>query len=110
MDKMYALLNEENNVINVIMLDDESSQETIDLIVETNNAVNIKPIDEYKWWTHYYMGGHYEGNVLWSLKPYASWIKNYEEKDWVPPIPYPNDEKEYYWDEETVSWKLSQYI
>lgn len=110
MDKMYALLNEENNVINVIMLDDESSQETIDLIVETNNAVNIKPIDEDKWWTHSYMGGHYEGEVLWSTKPFNSWAKNYEERDWAAPIPYPSDEKEYYWDEETISWKLFEDI
>jgi hypothetical protein len=46
-------------------------------------------------------------------KPFASWVVNQEVWDnplmrlvdlWSPPIPYPNDDEFYQWDEETVSW------
>ncbi len=37
-------------------------------------------------------------------KPYSSWILDQESCLWNSPIPYPNDGKNYYWDEETVNW------
>jgi len=105
MDKMHVLLDEENKVINVIMLDDLCSQEVINLIIQSNNATDIKPIDEDKWWTHSYMGGHYEAGVLWSQKPYPSWIKNYDKKDWAAPIQCPGNEEDYAWNEEALNWE-----
>jgi hypothetical protein len=38
-------------------------------------------------------------------KPYTSWILNDETCLWDSPTPYPTDNKDYYWDENTVSWK-----
>ena len=37
-------------------------------------------------------------------KPYQSWLLNEETCLWNPPIPHPNDNKHYEWDESTVSW------
>lgn len=37
-------------------------------------------------------------------KPYQSWILDEETCLWNPPITYPNDEKNYRWDEDTTSW------
>jgi hypothetical protein len=37
-------------------------------------------------------------------KPYASWVLNTERCVWQPPIPYPDDGKQYIWNEETLSW------
>jgi hypothetical protein len=37
-------------------------------------------------------------------QPYASWILNETTYQWEAPTPYPNDEKQYIWDEDTVSW------
>ena len=37
-------------------------------------------------------------------KPYPSWLLNTETCNWEAPIPYPNDGKSYYWDEETQQW------
>lgn len=37
-------------------------------------------------------------------KPYDSWTLSDETCLWESPIPYPNDEKQYYWDEPTKSW------
>jgi hypothetical protein len=37
-------------------------------------------------------------------KPYPSWLLNEETCLWNSPIPRPNDEKDYIWDESTLSW------
>lgn len=39
-------------------------------------------------------------------QPYPSWTLDDATTDWVAPIPYPNDGKDYYWDETTQSWVL----
>ena len=37
-------------------------------------------------------------------KIYASWTINETSCVWEPPIPYPQDDKRYKWDEPTTSW------
>jgi hypothetical protein len=37
-------------------------------------------------------------------KPFASWLLDEKTCLWVPPIPAPNDGKDYLWDESTLSW------
>lgn len=37
-------------------------------------------------------------------KPYPSWIGNAETMTWDSPVPYPQDNQQYYWDEPTTSW------
>jgi hypothetical protein len=37
-------------------------------------------------------------------KPYPSWLLNEDTCLWKPPISYPKDNKEYYWDENSFSW------
>jgi len=36
---------------------------------------------------------------------YPSWLFNEDTCQWDAPIPYPEDNKAYSWDEETTSWK-----
>lgn len=38
-------------------------------------------------------------------KPYPSWVGDIDSMSWEAPTPYPQDDKNYYWDEPTVSWK-----
>lgn len=38
-------------------------------------------------------------------KPYSSWVGDIDTMSWQPPVPYPQDGIQYYWDEPTVSWK-----
>jgi len=42
-------------------------------------------------------------------QPYASWTLNNDTFVWYPPIPYPDDDNEYQWNEETTSWDLVEY-
>lgn len=37
-------------------------------------------------------------------KPFPSWLLNTNTAQWDPPIPYPNDNKFYQWNEETQNW------
>lgn len=37
-------------------------------------------------------------------KPFDSWILDEETCRWSAPVPYPEDGKEYSWDEETTNW------
>lgn len=39
-------------------------------------------------------------------KPYSSWVLNTQTCQWQAPIPYPNDGKEYIWNEVTQSWDV----
>lgn len=43
-----------------------------------------------------------EEDIFITPKPYQSWTRN--GSFWEPPIPMPNDEKIYKWNEDTVSW------
>ena len=37
-------------------------------------------------------------------KPYPSWVGDIDTMSWQPPLPYPQDDKYYYWDELTINW------
>jgi len=37
-------------------------------------------------------------------QPFASWTLDEETCIWTPPVPYPNDDNRYIWDESTTSW------
>lgn len=38
-------------------------------------------------------------------QPYASWGLDEQTCQWDSPVQYPNDNKKYGWDEQTISWK-----
>lgn len=37
-------------------------------------------------------------------QPLPSWVLDEKTCKWSPPVPYPTDGKNYYWDEPTLSW------
>jgi len=37
-------------------------------------------------------------------QPYSSWTLNEDTCRWESPVPYPEDDKVYEWDEETTNW------
>lgn len=41
-------------------------------------------------------------------QPFLSWRFNEETLDWEAPVPYPDDEKDYYWNETTKEWKINE--
>lgn len=43
-------------------------------------------------------------DVFYAPRPFASWILNNDTWLWAAPVDMPADEKQYQWDEPTVSW------
>lgn len=44
------------------------------------------------------------------VQPYDSWIFDEALWGWYPPVEYPMDGKNYFWDETSISWKLEQQL
>lgn len=107
----FAQLDENNKVINVIvvnneeLLDDEGNESenkgiafcqnlfgTNTTWVQTSYNANIK---------HSYaeIGGHYDKSLgaFIPVKPYDSWTFDYENRQWVAPIPCPERVEGYTW-------------
>lgn len=45
-------------------------------------------------------------NAFIPPQPYPSWLLNTQTCLWEAPVPYPDDGKQYEWNEETQSWDL----
>ena len=51
-------------------------------------------------------GGLYDSvrDAFYEVQPYASWTLDESTCIWEPPVVYPDDGKEYTWDEATTNW------
>lgn len=45
-------------------------------------------------------------DVFTAPQPYPSWTLSSENYAWLPPTPKPQDDNQYEWDEESLSWVL----
>jgi hypothetical protein len=45
-----------------------------------------------------------DNDVFYAPQPYPSWLLNESAGIWEAPVPYPDDEGMYVWDEETGDW------
>lgn len=48
-----------------------------------------------------------EHDVFYGQQPYPSWVLNQSTWLWESPIPAPQDGNNYYWDEPSISWMIS---
>tara|TARA_R110000822_G_scaffold3719_2_gene16081 strand:- start:1733 stop:2020 length:288 start_codon:yes stop_codon:yes gene_type:complete len=88
----FALLNENNLVINISVADD--NWDSTGWLEYTNKPCGI--------------GFTYNQaeNIFIAPQPYPSWIR--EGSYWYAPIEYPTDGKNYTWNEETQTWDLNE--
>lgn len=90
MSKNIAVLDDNNNVINIILCEDDA-QETANFVSYTDdNPATI--------------GGDYVDGKFYPVKPFLSWTRNTKKGNWEPPVPMPTDGKIYNWNEDTKSW------
>jgi hypothetical protein len=45
-------------------------------------------------------------DIFYPSQPYPSWRLNFSVCNWVSPVPLPDNNNAYYWDEPTLSWVL----
>lgn len=102
MSKFVALIDENNNVENVILVDDNYNLSSNEIEVSSSSM----------------MRGAYipETGKFRSIKVYSSWVESTKFEDpfnevlgWNPPTPMPTpdsdgDTTQWSWDEDTTSW------
>jgi hypothetical protein len=110
--KYFAKIDENNNVENVIVVKDE------ELI---NNGTFGDPSKWIQTWRYdgtlgddFVNGNPAAPGSRWladekrfiEQSPFPSWVLDKSEKiwKWVAPVPYPNENRSYTWDEPTTSW------
>jgi len=49
-------------------------------------------------------------DAFYQPQPYPSWLLNEDTCQWESPIPYPDDDKRYKWNEENQSWDLEDEV
>lgn len=115
----YAILDDNNVVLNVIVGKDENI-EGIDWEQYYSSILN-RPVKRTSYNTA--EGVHLTGGIPFRKnyagvgfsydpdrdafipeKPFVSWILNENKCTWEAPIPYPQDGKRYRWDEDSTSW------
>ena len=63
-----------------------------------DNHILVERTKDSGWIGSYWLGG----SDFADPKPFPSWT--WGGTEWIPPVPYPQDNKEYIWNEETVGW------
>ena len=49
-------------------------------------------------------------DAFYQPQPYPSWLLNEDTCQWESPIPYPDDDERYKWNEENQSWDLEDEV
>lgn len=79
--------------------------------VHYDQATGMPSIDQTKAFRKNYAGVGYSydstRDAFIPPKPYESWVLNEQSCLWESPVPYPQDNNMYFWDEETREWKLA---
>lgn len=115
----YAFLNSENIVTEVIVGKDEG-EDGVDweqwygefrgqLCKRTsyNTIQGIHKLGGIPYRKNYASIGYMYDNILDAFippKPFESWTLDEQTCNWQAPIPYPQDNKNYRWNESTLSW------
>jgi hypothetical protein len=102
----------DGKVIDVIV----AEQEFFDTFVDTspgtwiqtsyNTRANQHPEGRPLRGNYAKIGGLYDSinDVFYEVQPFPSWGLNQDSWTWEPPIAYPQDGKDYAWNETTLSW------
>ena len=109
----YAFLDENNIVTEVIVGIDEteliegSEPETWYANFTGQRCIRTSYNDNIR--KNYAGIGYFYDDVLDAFiapKPFESWILDEDSCRWKAPVPYPNDDKVYQWNETNQSWDL----
>ena len=120
----FARLNEINKVISVevvvneVITDsdgNEQEQVGIDFLTQHNGGVGWYKQTSYNGtFRKNYAGIGYTydatRDAFIAPQPFNSWILNEDTCQWDSPVPYPDDDKMYTWDEATTSWVEAEEV
>jgi hypothetical protein len=108
----FAKLNNTNKVIGVYPVND------ISVPTELEGINFLTRLHNYEYWVETRKGGSFRKNYAgtgYTYDPtrdafippqtFPSWTLNEDTCQWDSPVPYPTDDVDYAWDEETTTWK-----
>lgn len=113
----FAEIDENNVVTRVIVVDDVDTADELGVETESIGQTFCTALFGGNWLLtrddgtlrYNYAGIGYiwdsEANAFYNPKPFPSWVLN-STYQWEAPVPYPEDDKMYSWDEETTAWVL----
>lgn len=122
----FAQLNENNEVVQVLVVNDDYLKDENGNEVEALGRAHMESVHAGKWIQTSYnnnirvryagIGYTYDEDLDAFIrpKPYSSWNLDSSTAEWISPIPYPTDGKDYSWDEElhqsdnTKGWVLKE--
>ncbi len=114
----FAKLDENNTVLEVLVVNNEvlnnlpfpdSEPIGIEFLIGLTGYSNWKQTSYNASFRKNYAGTGFTydsvRNAFIPPNQFSSWVLNEDTCCYDPPVPYPNDDKLYTWDEATLSWK-----
>jgi hypothetical protein len=116
----FAKMNENLEVLEILVVDDADILDEGGNESESLGVSFLKELTGHSSWiqtsitgsmrkNYANIGGSYDETreAFITSQPFPSWELNEETCLWEAPVSYPDDDKLYYWDEETTTWVLS---
>ena len=103
----FAELDDNNIVTRVLVTNNYAPNEGYDWLVETFGGRWVKTSYNSRIRKNFAAIGFFYNEQLDAFippKPFESWTLDEETCQWQSPIPYPNDENLYTWDEQNQTW------
>lgn len=110
----FAKLNNANIVVDVVVVPDEHEHRGSAFLASIGFPGNWVQTSYNATFGRKFAG---RGDVYFPVEgifreqaPFPTWIWSDEEDCWMPPVPFPNDGKDYTWDDSSVSWILEESL
>lgn len=103
----FAELNEDNVVVRVLVGDNDLPNEGYDWFVENLGGRWIQTSYNSNFRKHFANPGFTYDEILDAFippQPFGSWILDEETCQWAAPVPRPDDDKLYTWNEDSLTW------
>ena len=108
----FAELDENNIVTRVLVTNNAFPNEGYDWLIENLGGTWVQTSYNGNIRFNYAgVGFTYdaERDAFISPKPYDSWLLVEETCQWEAPVPYPDDDLMYSWNEEIIDWEATQF-
>jgi hypothetical protein len=109
----FAEIDENNTVIRVLVGDNSLPNEGYDWFVENLGGRWVQTSYNANFRKKYAgMGDTYdeERDAFISPKPFDSWVLDEETCQWQAPVPYPDDQLFYSWNESELTWEETTFV
>jgi hypothetical protein len=114
----FARIDENNIVTQVIVVDNKDCSDAAGVEKEYIGAAFCERLFGGTWMQTSYNGNkrkNYAGigytynadiDAFVPPKPFASWLLNNDTAQWEPPVPMPDDNNKYQWNEDNIAWEI----